>query len=178
VLSSQYARTTLKKIKGNVDIESNTDRITLEEIGGYIKTRGQGSSVRVLAADGPVEIDTTLRDVSVNNFHKGCKITNDRGDISIATDALGKEAIHVKNSNGDITLILPQDAGFQIGARARNGRIRSDFSGLETSSAADVSTIQGKLGTGGPQITLETDNKDIYLRVRTAELERRNRNER
>lgn len=178
VVSGQYARINMKKIKGNVDLQSNTDRITLEEIGGYIKTRAQGSSVRVISAEGPVEIDTTLRDVNVNNFRKSCRVTNDRGDIYLSTNLLGKDPVNVRNSNGDITLVLPQDCGFQINATARNGRIRSDFSEIASSAApGDTTTMQGKLRAGGPQITLETENKDIYLRAQTVEVERRNRND-
>jgi DUF4097 and DUF4098 domain-containing protein YvlB len=178
VVSSQYARTvSIKKVKGNVDIDSNTDnRITLDDIGGYVKAVAQGSSVRVNKSGGPVEINTTLRDVSVSNAGKGCKVTNDRGDISVSLDSLGKDGINLKNSNGDITLNLPPDAAFQISASARNGHIRSDFPGLEPAEAGDVTTIKGKLKTGGPQIVLETENKDIYVRVRTVEVERRDRN--
>jgi DUF4097 and DUF4098 domain-containing protein YvlB len=176
ILSSQYTRATLKNIKGNVDIESNTDRLSLEDIGGYIRTTAQGSSVRVVTAGGPVEIHTTLRDVTVNDFSKGCKITNDRADVSLSTESPGKDAISVKNSNGDITLMLPQDAGFQIDATARNGRIRSDFSGPEAApSSGDLAILKSRFRSGGPLITLETENKDIYLRYRTDESARRNR---
>jgi DUF4097 and DUF4098 domain-containing protein YvlB len=123
-----------------------------------------------------VEINTTLRDVNVSNFGKGCKVTNDRGDITLSLDALGKDAIAVKNSNGDITLNLPPDAAFQLNATARNGRIRSEFAGLEPVESGDLATIKGRLKTGGPQIVLETENKDIFLRARTVEVERRGRN--
>jgi len=178
VVSSQYARSvTIKKVKGNLDIESNTDsRISLEDIGGYIKTMAQGSAVRVTTAGGPVEINTTLRDVNVSNFSKGCKVTNDRGDIILSLDALGKDAITLKNSNGDITLNLPPDAAFQLNATARNGHIRSEFAGLEPVESGNLATIKGKLKTGGPQIVLETENKDIFLRARTIEVERKGRN--
>jgi hypothetical protein len=178
IVSSQYARSvTIKKVKGNLDLESNTDnRISLEDIGGYIRTMAQGSAVRVTTAGGPVEISTTLRDVNVTNFSKGCKVTNDRGDITLSLDALGKDAISLKSSNGDITLNLPPNAAFQLNATARNGHIRSEFSGLAPVESGDLATIKGNLKTGGPQIVLETENKDIYLRARTLEVERRDRN--
>ena len=174
VLSSSYANAIVKRIKGNVDIESSSDRISLDEIDGYIKVVAQGTSVRANTVGGPVEIVTTLRDVVVNNFGKGCKITNERGDISLSTAVLGKEEIAAKNRNGDITLILPPDSAFQIDATTRNGRISSDFAGLEpVSGAGDFTTLKGKLKVGGPKITLETENQDIYVRAR--EVEERNR---
>jgi hypothetical protein len=176
-LSSSYANAVVKRIKGNVDIESNSDRISLDEIDGYIKTVAQGTSLRVNTVGGPVDIVTTLRDVVVNNFGKGCKITNERGDISLSTAVLGKEEIVVRNRNGDITLILPPEGAFQIDATARNGRISSDFAGLEpVSGAGDFTTLKGRFKAGGPKITLETENQDIYVRAREAEQQdRRNR---
>jgi hypothetical protein len=174
-ISSSYANATIKRVKGNVDIESNSDRISLDDIDGYIKTVAQGTSLRVNTVGGPVEIATTLRNVIVNNFSKGCKITNERGDISLSAAVLGKEEVVARNRNGDITLILPPDSAFLIDASARNGRISSDFAGLEpVSGAGDFTTLKGKIKAGGPKITLETENQDIYVRIREAE--ERNRN--
>ena len=169
-VSSSYANTTIKRVKGNVDIESNSDRISLDDIDGYVKTVAQGTSMRVNTVGGPVEIATTLRNVVVNNFGKGCRITNERGDINLSAAVLGKEEIVVRNRNGDITLILPPNGAFQIDATARNGRISSDFAGLEpVSGAGSFTTLKGRFKTGGPKITLETENQDIYVRAREAE---------
>ncbi|MBP1595075.1 MAG: hypothetical protein H6Q05_452 [Acidobacteria bacterium] len=170
VLSSGYATAVLKKIQGNVDIKSNSDRITLEEIGGYIIASAQGSSVRANSVAGPVEITTTLKDVVVKDFSKGCRVTNENGDVTLSALPLGKEDITVKNRNGDITLFLPPDAAFQMEATARNGRISSDFRGLEVAPEESESpTLKSAVKTGGPKITLETDYSDIRIRTREVE---------
>jgi len=170
VLSSEYATATLRRIKGNVDLRSTADRIGLNDIGGYLKGAAQGSSLNVNTVGGPVEIGTTLRDVIVNDFSKGCKVTNEYGDVTLSTESLGKDEISIKNRNGDITVFLPPAAAFQLDATARNGRISSDFAGLEPlSGSGDITTIKGRTKTGGPRIVLETENKDIYVRVRTSE---------
>ncbi|MGA2264182.1 MAG: DUF5668 domain-containing protein [Acidobacteriota bacterium] len=175
-LSSQYGTAALKGIKGNVDIDSNSDRITLDDIGGYIKANAQGTSVQVTKVGGPVEISTTLRDVIVNDFNKSCKVTNERGDVTLSTVALGKDDISIKNRNGDITLFLPPNSVFQIDATAHNGHISTDFSGLEpTSGPGDTTTIK-RLKPGVPKIVLETENNDIHLRAR--ELEQTSRRDR
>jgi len=170
VLSSEYATATLKRIKGNVNLNSTADRITLDGIGGYLKAAAQGSSLNVNAVGGPVEISTTMRDVIVNDFSKGCKVTNEYGDVTLSTETLGKDEISIKNRNGDITVFLPPAAAFQLDATARNGRISSDFAGLEPlSGSGDTTTIKGRTNAGGPRIVLETENKDIYVRTRRGE---------
>ncbi len=171
ILSSSYASSvSLRRIKGNVDITSNSDRITLEDISGYIKAAAQGTSVRANTVGGPVEINTTLRDVAVNDFSDGCKVTNEYGDVSLSTETMGKGDIDVKNHNGDITVFFPSGSAFQLDATARNGRIKSDFSGLEPMTGeSEITTMKGRLKTGGPKVLLETENKDIYVRTRSEE---------
>jgi len=177
-LTSQYATVSLKNIKGNVDLESNSGSATLEEIGGYLKATGQGTYVNANTVSGPIDIVTTLKDVIVTNFSRSCKVNNERGDVSLSTASLGKDAIEVRNRFGDITLILPPNSLFLMDATTRNGRIRSDFIGTESVlQSGDVMTLKyGK--PGGPRILLETENNDIFVRAR--ELERsgkRNRQE-
>ncbi len=169
-LSCSYATATLRRIKGNVDIESNSDRIVLDDIGGYIKATAQGTSVRVNTVAGPVDISTTLRDVAVTDFSKGCRVINKRADVTLSTGTLGNEDIEVTNQNGDITLFLAPSAAFSIEATARNGHITTEFSGLEPISAAgDLTTLKGRVKSGTPRIKLETENQDIYIRTRTSE---------
>ncbi len=177
-LASSYSPSvSLKSIKGNVDITFNSDRITLDDIGGYVKAVGQGSSVRVNTVSGPVDINTTMKDVVVNDFNKGCVITNEFGDVTLSTDSLSTDKVSVKGRNGDITLFLPAAAAFTLDAVTRNGHITSEFAGLEpVASAGDVTTMRGKSKSGGPLIVLETENKDIYLRCRDSE--QRSRKER
>ncbi|MBZ5494838.1 MAG: DUF5668 domain-containing protein [Acidobacteriia bacterium] len=172
-LSSQYATATMKGVKGNVDVDANSGSVTLNDVGGYVKATAQGALVQVTRVGGPVEISTTLKEVIVNDFSKGCKVTNERGDVTLSTATLGKDEINVKNSNGEITLSLPPNSVFQIDATARNGRISTDFAGLEpTSGPGDITTIK-KLKPGAPKIFLETENNDIF--VRALEVERASR---
>jgi DUF4097 and DUF4098 domain-containing protein YvlB len=170
VLVSEYGTATIKRIKGNLDLTSASDRISLEDIGGYLKAAAQGSSLNVNTVGGPVDISTTMRDVIVNNFSKGCKVTNEYGDVTLSTESLGKDEINIKDRDGDITVFLPPAAAFQLDATAHKGSISSDFAGLEPLSGnGDITTIKGRTKAGGPKIVLENENKDIYIRARTGE---------
>jgi DUF4097 and DUF4098 domain-containing protein YvlB len=176
-LISEYGRPALNKIKGNVDISSNSDQINLDDIGGSVKVKAQGSYLRVNMVGGPVEIETTRKEVNLNNLSQGCRVTNEFGDVTLSLVELGKDPISIKNRNGDITVFLPPTAAFQLDATARNGRVTSDFPGLELpAEAGDSAILKGKVKSGGPKILLETENNDIY--VRTQEAERRARRER
>jgi ribosomal protein L6P/L9E len=175
-LSSGYSTSTLRRIKGNVDIESNSDRISIEDIGGYLKVAAQGSSTRVNNAAGPLDIRTTLKDVVVNGFSRGCTVINEFGDVTLSAAVLGKEEIRVQDRNGDISLFLPPDAAFEIDATAHNGRIIPDFPGLTLPAEGDGTALKYNVKSGGPRIRLETENSDISIRAREPEQTKRNRN--
>ena len=173
---SRYSTVTLKNVKGNVDLASNSDRITAEEIGGSLKVRGQGSSVRANNVSGLVDIGTTLKEVIVNDFGNGCTIANEYADVTLSTHTLGKGDVSVKNRNGDIELFLPNEAGFQIDASARNGRSQSDFPDLvPAESAGDTGILKGKVNDGGTKIDLQTEYGNIRVRVQGSESSERRR---
>jgi DUF4097 and DUF4098 domain-containing protein YvlB len=166
-LDCQYSTVSLKDLRGNVDMTTNSDRITADGIRGHLRVKGQGSGIRANSVDGPVEIQTTLKDVIVNNFNSGCVVTNEYADVSLSTGTLGKGEINVKNHNGSIALFLPEEIPFQIDATARNGRVNSDYPGLEPmESSGDLGLLKAKLRGGGPKIVLETDYSNISIRTR------------
>ncbi len=170
VLECQYSTVSLKDLRGNVDVTTNSDRITADGIRGYLKVKGQGSGIRANSVDGPVDIQTTLKDVIVNNFNSSCMVTNEYADVSLSSGDLEKGEITVKNHNGGIDLFLPEGIPLQINATARNGRIASDYSGLEPAeTSGDVAMLNAKLKTGGPKIQLETDYSNINIRARGSE---------
>ncbi len=170
ILECQYSTVSLKDLRGNVDITTNSDHITADGIRGYLRVKGQGSGIRANSVQGPVDIQTTLKDVIVNNFSGSCMVTNEYADVSLSTGTLGQGGITVKNHNGGIDLFLPEGVPLQIDATARNGRVSSDYTGLEpTQEPGDVGSLKAKLKGGGTKIVLDTDYSNISVRSRGSE---------
>jgi len=162
-LQSKYSTIMLKDIKGDVNIDSNTDRINADNINGRLKLEGKGSGIVANNIGGSLEIHTTLKDVSVNDFSGGCNVTNEYADVSLSTATLGMN-VAVTNHNGGISLSLPEGAAFQIDATAKNGRVISNYSGLQSLQDSDENeTLKAKLGSEGPMILLNTDNNNIRI---------------
>ena len=83
------------------------------------------------------------------------------GDISVGAIAPVGE-LHIHNRNGAIHLTVPQGAGFQLQATARNGNIESKLN-LPVSSAGEGQSVSGQVGGGGPRIELVADHGDIEI---------------
>jgi hypothetical protein len=164
----------LSNIKGNVEITSNSDRVNADDLRGAFKARGTGSSFRINTVAGPVEIATTHKEVIVNDFSASCKVTNEYADVTLASGSLPKGDIEVHNRNGEIGLFLPEESAFQIEARTRDGRIVSNFPGLEPAEAGgERGRLQGRVRTGGPKIVLETEYSNIHVRTQESGPSRR-----
>jgi DUF4097 and DUF4098 domain-containing protein YvlB len=163
-LESSYAHLNLKDIRGNVEIHSSYDTISAEDIGGGLKLQGRGSGMRVNNVRGPLDVQTTFKDVIVNNFADSCNIRNEYARVSLSPENLGKGDITVKNRNGKIDLFLPENASCSIEAIARNGRVDSDYAGLEPGRNDGVSGIlKSRLKSGVPKIMLNTDYSNIQI---------------
>jgi len=164
-----YLAATLKNIRGKTTIRSNSDRLTFEDVGA-LNVKAQGTAVTASNVNGPVDIETTMRDVDLSDFNATCKVVNQFGDITLSPKTLGKGEINVKGRNGAIELYLPEGAAFEIQANVRNGRIVSDYAGLVPAEAgSDAGTLKGKVKSGGPTIVLDSEYGNIQLRTRGSE---------
>jgi DUF4097 and DUF4098 domain-containing protein YvlB len=113
---------------------------------------------------GPVRFQSQTRDIEASDVTDSLDLKVDRGDIGVtATHApLPKMDIHTRN--GDITLTLPEHAGFQIDGSTSQGDIDSGFgSSLRIENSGRSATIKGQNGTG-PEIMVSTDRGTVSLK--------------
>lgn len=108
--------------------------------------------------DGPFEISTRQKDITLDDFKHRVKISNTNGDIRLSTTAPLKQPIEVDLKKGEIELDLPATSSFEIDATSRHGEVESDFSGpnLKVNREGDAPSITGAYGKGGPRIHLST----------------------
>ena len=163
VIESRFANLSLKKVGGNIDIQSNSDRVDAEDVRGSFTLKGRASEVQATRMGGPLDVQTSLKDVVINDFDNSCTITNEFGDINISSRKFGKGDVMLKNRNGDVELYLPENASFQMDASARNGRVESDYPGLNASGNNDRSSLKSSVRTGGPRIVVETQYGSVRI---------------
>ena len=87
-------------------------------------------------------------------------------DVSITLKEPPTDEINVQNDSGGIDLALPSKSTFEISANSRSGEIESEFDDntVNHESAGDTKKLEGKVGSHGPKITLNTTYGTINLR--------------
>src|ERR1700677_2137644 len=152
-----FGDTNLAHIAAPVHFHSSRTDVELGSIPGDLAI--DSGDLQLNNATGPARISTSAKDVECTGITGDLHVEDGDGDISVGALApLGELQIH--NRNGAIHLTVPQGAGFQLQATARNGDIDSKLD-LPVHSAGAGQSISGKVGNGGPRGELVADHGDI-----------------
>jgi DUF4097 and DUF4098 domain-containing protein YvlB len=110
---------------------------------------------------GPFRLETRSKSVHLEDTTGDVRIQDRKGNIELRPKSLA--AIDISNTDGNITLHLPANAGFQLDAQSRDGRIENDFGINVDNDRRDVAA-RASIGKGGPPITLKADRGTIEVR--------------
>lgn len=172
----------LEKIDGQVTINGEySGTLEFRELAKSLRFTSQRSDFRVeripgsVTLDlselkmsdvvGPVRFQTGSRDVQVTDATEALELTVDRGDIHVTQTKTPLPKMEIRSRNGDITLSIPEKASFDLDGRTGQGEAANDFgTPLENHSEGRAATLKGRVGSGGPRITLNTDRGTLTLR--------------
>ncbi len=127
-------------------------RVLVESDGGPLKLQvPQRSSLDVITSNGAIHVWRVTG---------AMRLTSSNGAIVIRN--AGTAEIHAHTSNGAIELGVPSGLNANLSARTSNGQITADVEVVANRVGANL--LEGKIGSGGPAIDLETSNGSICVR--------------
>ena len=152
----------LSKITAKVEFKSARSDISIASVPGDLEI--SGDALRATDVGGPMRMVTRSKEIHLEGVTGDLEVENSNGDIEIHPAAkmpMGKMTITGKH--GDITLVLPPNAGFQVDATTRKGDITSDFSPLRTEQTNGASHTTGTIGNGAAKLQINADTGDIRI---------------
>jgi DUF4097 and DUF4098 domain-containing protein YvlB len=111
---------------------------------------------------GPLRLKTRSKDVRLTGVSGDVRLQDENGSVELRMSKMG--SMQVENRKGDIQIYLPDKAGFQVDARARNGEVETDFDQLKIDNANDQATATGTIGGGGPHLVVNNEHGTIEIR--------------
>jgi DUF4097 and DUF4098 domain-containing protein YvlB len=148
----------MENVSGPVHVHTSVTEMDVASLPGDLTLNSD--NLRVTQAKGQVRITTHSKDVDLTQVY-GDSFVEDR-DGRIAVEPAGNYAVEARNLKGDVELTLPPNAQASVTGSTRNGDIVTDFplavSGDESKS------VSGKVGAGGPKVTLTAQNGDIHIK--------------
>jgi DUF4097 and DUF4098 domain-containing protein YvlB len=139
---------------------SRTD-LTIQRLTGRLNM--ETGSLDANDIDGPFEIATRQKDITLENFKNSVKITNTNGDIRLSTTTPVGHPVEVNLDKGEINLDVPPSSNFQISATSRHGEVESEYPSLTLNKEGDTPSISGTMGKGGSTVHLTTSYGTIHL---------------
>jgi hypothetical protein len=113
---------------------------------------------------GPVRLVTQSRDVHLENFTDSLELESARGDIEIQPVRVPLPRIEAHSGSGQIELVLPEKAAFQLQATAERGEAINDFGPpIETQTEGRTQTLKGTVGNG-PMILITAARGSVAVR--------------
>jgi DUF4097 and DUF4098 domain-containing protein YvlB len=152
-----------RNIGQTLRFESQRTDMTAQKLSGRLDM--EIGSLDINGIDGPFDITTHQKDITVNEFKHSLHITNSNGQITLQTSTPPTHDILVDSKNGAVEVTLPPSSNFQIEANSRHGEVECDFTGpgLKIAKEGNTPSISGTIGKGGPMIRISTDYGSIRV---------------
>jgi DUF4097 and DUF4098 domain-containing protein YvlB len=115
---------------------------------------------------GPLRLNTRSKDIRLTGVSGDVRLQDENGSVELRMNKLG--SMQVENRKGDVQIYLPDKAGFQVDARARNGEVETDFDQLKIDNSNDQATATGTVGGGGPHLVVNNEHGTIEIRKASA----------
>src|ERR1700674_140234 len=111
---------------------------------------------------GPLRLTTRSKDIRLTGVSGDVRLQDENGSVELRMNKMG--SMQVDNRKGDIQIYLPDKAGFQVDAHARNGEVESDFDQLKIDNSNDQAVATGTIGAGGPRLVVNNEHGTIEIR--------------
>ncbi|HTQ53212.1 MAG TPA: DUF4097 family beta strand repeat-containing protein [Bryobacteraceae bacterium] len=124
---------------------------------------------------GPVHLVTKSKDVKMEDFTDSLDLETERGDIELQPRHVPLAKIEARSHSGQITLVLPDKAAFQLTANTDHGDAVNDFGApIQKKTDGRSSSLEGIVGQG-PSIHLVTERGTVSVRKAGADTEDENK---
>ena len=144
------------EVKYEVIVPVGTRLDSVETVNGNVSIGGVSGKVDAESVNGDLDISDLAGDVGLSTVN---------GSIDAGFTRLeGEQRVKIETVNGRVTVNLPANADVDINADTLNGGINASDFGLETDKGFVGSDLNGKIGSGGARLNINTVNGAIKIR--------------
>ena len=169
-----------KRIAGDLTAKTSGGSIKLEKVCGNYIAKTSGGSIHAECLHGDGELNTSGGKISLaeckgavaaKTSGGGIDVDSHEGSLVARTSAGSVSASFIspptgdcvlKTSAGSIKLAMPDRSGCWLDAHTSAGSVNCDLA-VSNIDAKDRSHLSGKIGGGGPKVTLETSAGSIRV---------------
>jgi len=148
----------MENVLGPIKLHTSVTDLEIATLPGDVTL--DSDDLHVTEAEGSVRISTHAKDVDVSQVYGDTSVDNRDGRISI--EPAGAYSITATDNKGDVEITLPPNGAGVVDGHTHNGEVVNDFD-LSVSGEEDK-TVTGRIGAGGPKISLNSTNGDLHIK--------------
>jgi hypothetical protein len=151
-----------KNVSKPLHFESPNTDLRVEALPGEINMDlGELSATKLV---GPVHLTTKSKDIKIDGFSESLELETERGDIELTPNHAPLPKIEAHTRSGQMTLVLPDKASFQLMANTDHGDAVNDFGpAIQQATDGRAASLKGKVGDG-PSIHVVTEHGTVSVR--------------
>lgn len=159
--TSSNGRVYASGLEGRQRYTTTNGRIQVQGSKGSLEAETVNGAIEIDGASGVLEAQTKNGSIRIQNIRGRlqAKTTNGRVRARFSAPPDGEVALNTKN--GSVRLTLPPETQANLVARTSKGSIATDFPLVVQGEFGKE--LEGKLGEGGPPITISTVNGSIRI---------------
>ncbi|MGD0913644.1 MAG: DUF4097 family beta strand repeat-containing protein [Terracidiphilus sp.] len=148
----------MENITGPIALHTSVTDLDIAALPGDVTL--DSDDLHVTEAEGSVRVSTHAKDVDLSQIYGDTSVDNRDGRIAI--EPAGAYSITATNNKGDVEITLPPDAAGVVDGHTHNGEVVDDF---DLSVSGDENkTVTGRIGNGGPRISLTSNDGDLHIK--------------
>jgi hypothetical protein len=153
----------VSKVSKTVTFKTPRSDLMLAAVPGDLEI--SGDSLRGTDLNGPSRLVMRSKEVHLDDVSGDLEVESTNGDIEVhAANKLPLGKMTITGRKGDITLVLPPNAGFQVDATTRKGDIATDFGNVKVDEVGGgTSKASGTVGNGSAKLVINADVGDIKI---------------
>ena len=172
----------MEGIKGTIDLEAGSGDMQLSRLTGDLRFQTGSGNVRGRQLSGPARIKAGSGDIEIEEVGEGdVDIRTGSGNITVSGISGGfraeagsgdirgngnpKNLWNIRTGSGNVDLRVPSGAGFDVDISSSSGTVVVDHPVTTTvqGRVQERKSVVGKVGNGGPTISVHTGSGDIRL---------------
>ncbi len=160
-----YLRVTVPE-KAQIAARTGDGRITIDGVDGDLSVHTGDGAIRLQRVNGAVDAKSGDGSIEVDGTIKKLDVRSGDGRVRVRAQGNGPSSDwSVSTGDGAIVLEVPDGFGAELDASTGDGRVRvSDVAFSGSDHDRHSRSAQGRLGQGGPRITLRSGDGPINIR--------------
>ena len=156
-------------LSGTLDLETTSGNVTAVGIRATsYRLHSSSGDLTLDGCGGPLDIRTVSGRIEVENGTEAeLAIETSSGKIQFSGSLYTQGEHRVKSVSGDVRLVLPADAAFDLDIETVSGSIQTEFA--VTMTQFDKRRVAGEVNGGGPLLRINTSSGDVTLESATGE---------